>query len=242
MAIETRIQPKQTAQNIAYAVICLGLAIWGWYDYTVTIPAEEAAYAEFVAAEQAKSEIEKVRNGGAVLDDAQKAAFRDAEAVLAKYTEKPAQPAAYDKPVQLWLYIVGCGVLGTPWFLYAQWQLSRRRYRLHDDGSFECADGRFTRDEIAGIDLSRWMSKSMATVETTHGRKILLDDFKYKGVEDIVAAFAARFYPGEWTSDARPIGDPKSRDTKKALAEQAAADAGQDAGSGEDPAQKAENG
>ena len=231
MAIETRIQPKQTAQNIAYAVICLGLAIWGWYDYSVAIPAEEAAYAEFVAAEQAKSEVEQLRNGGAVLDDAQKTVFRDAEAVLAKYTEKPAQPAAYDKPVQLWLYIVGCGLLSTPWFVYSQWRLSRRRYRLHDDGSFECAEGRFSRDEITGIDLSRWMSKSIATVETSVGVKIALDDFKYKGVEDIVAAFAARFYPGEWTSDARPIGDPKSRDTKKAQAEAAAAGSQTDGGS-----------
>jgi hypothetical protein len=56
-----------------------------------------------------------------------------------------------------------------------------------------------------------------------------------------VAAFAARFYPGEWTSDARPVGDPKSRDTKRALAEQAAADAGQHAATGDDAAQKAEN-
>jgi hypothetical protein len=46
-----------------------------------------------------------------------------------------------------------------------------------------------------------------------------LDDFLYTGVEDIVATLAARFHPGQWTSDARPIGDPKSRDTKKAAAE-----------------------
>ena len=41
----------------------------------------------------------------------------------------------------------------------------------------------------------------------------------------IVGVLAARFEPGKWTSDARPIGDPKSRDTKKALAEQEAREA-----------------
>ena len=39
-----------------------------------------------------------------------------------------------------------------------------------------------------------------------------------------MAHFAARFEPGKWTSDARPHGDPKSRDTKaKREAEAAAA-------------------
>jgi hypothetical protein len=71
-----------------------------------------------------------------------------------------------------------------------------------------------------GIDLTTWMSKAIAWVEVEGGRRIQLDDYKYRFTEDIVGVLAQRFYPGEWTSDARPIGDPKSRDTKKALAEQ----------------------
>jgi hypothetical protein len=81
--------------------------------------------------------------------------------------------------------------------------------------------------------MANWMEKSIATVVTTDGKRINLDDYEYKGVEDIVAVLAARFHPGQWTSDARPIGDPKSRDTKKALAEAeaAAAAAGDDSDS-----------
>lgn len=101
-----------------------------------------------------------------------------------------------------------------PYFVAAQWQLSRKRFRLGDDGSFECAEGRFSAAQVTGIDMSRWMAKSIAKVQIEGGLSIALDDFKYKGVEDIVAHFAARFEPGKWTSDARPIGDPKSRDTK----------------------------
>jgi hypothetical protein len=155
------------------------------------------------------------------LSDAEKEQFRVANDVLNRYKdEKPAEPAAYDRPVQLWLYIVGCGVLGVPWFVWAQWQISRRRYRLDDDGTFHAPEGTFSREQIVGIDLTTWMSKAIAWVEVEGSRRIQLDDYKYRFTEDIVGVLAQRFYPGEWTSDARPIGDPKSRDTKKALAEQ----------------------
>ena len=106
--------------------------------------------------------------------------------------------------------------MGVPWFLWAQYQMARRRYRLDDDGTFHTLEGSFSANLIKGIDLSQWMSKSTAFVEISNGPRIKLDDYKYAGVEDLVAAFAERFYPGEWTSDARPIGDPKSRDTVKA--------------------------
>jgi len=213
MAIETRIQPRQTLQNVAYSVICLGLAIWGWYDYSVKIPTAEAAFAEYTAAAERNVALEQASKQRP-LTEPEKADYNSVQTVLSKYKEKPAEPAAYDRPVQLWLYIVGCGVMGVPFFVYSQWQLSRKKFRLGDDGSFACNEGQFTAGQIVGIDMSRWMAKSIATVEVEGGTKIALDDFKYQGVEEIVAHFAARFEPGKWTSDARPHGDPKSRDTK----------------------------
>lgn len=216
MAIETKVQTKLTLQNTAYAVLCLGLALWGWYDYSVSIPRQQAAFEEYAAAEKTKSELENLAKATS-LSDAEKEQFRTASDVLLRYKdEKPAEPAAYDRPVQLWLYIVGCGVMGVPYFVWLQFSLSRRRYRLDDDGTLHAPEGTFAPGKIASLDLTKWMAKSIATVEVEGGTKITLDDYKYKHVEDIVAALAARFYPGEWTSDARPIGDPKSRDTKKA--------------------------
>ncbi len=216
MAIETKVQTKLTLQNTAYAVLCLGLALWGWYDYSVSIPRQQAAFEEYAAAEKTKSELENLAKATS-LSDAEKEQFRTASDVLLRYKdEKPAEPAAYDRPVQLWLYIVGCGVMGVPYFVWLQFSLSRRRYRLDDDGTLHAPEGTFAPGKIASLDLTKWMAKSIATVEVEGGTKITLDDYKYKHVEDVVAALAARFYPGEWTSDARPIGDPKSRDTKKA--------------------------
>jgi hypothetical protein len=68
----------------------------------------------------------------------------------------------------------------------------------------------------------------------SNGTRVKLDDYEYKGVEDIVAVLAARFHPGQWTSDARPIGDPKSRDTKAALAAAKTAEDEQAAAAGDD--------
>ena len=233
MAIETSLQPRQKWWNILYAIICGGLALWGAYDYWVTIPRREAAVAAYDQAASRAEELEaKSRAGAGASGTAPGAAVQLTEAEVAEYKAakevvdkgKPTAPAAYDRPVQLWLYIVGCGVMGVPFFVYSQWQLSRKRFRLGDDGSFECNEDRFTAQQITGIDMSRWMAKSIATLEVDGGRRIELDDFKYKGVEEIVAHFAARFEPEKWTSDARPHGDPKSRDTKaKREAEAAAA-------------------
>lgn len=215
MAIETKVRPKQSALNYAYAVMCLVFGLWGWYDYSIKIPQNQANFEEFMAARVTADELTKLSETLPLAPE-QVIEFKAANEVLARFKEKPAEPAAYDRPVQLWLYIIGCGVMGVPWFLWAQYQMARRRYRLDDDGTFHSIEGSFSANLIKGIDLSQWMSKSTALVEISDGPRIKLDDYKYAGVEDLVAAFAKRFYPGEWTSDARPIGDPKSRDTVKA--------------------------
>lgn len=218
MPISTRIKTSVTAKNVVVSLVCLGFGLWGWYDYAIKIPRERADYLEFTQAEKVRGELEAVSKTS-VLNEEQLKRFKESAATLARFTEKPSEPASYDDDIQLWVYIVGCGVLGTPWGIWAQWRLSRRRFRLDDDGTFHTRESTFSPDQLADIDMSRWMEKSIATVVTGDGVRIDLDDYYYQGVEDIVAALAARFYPGEWTSDARPIGDPKSRDTKKALAE-----------------------
>lgn len=222
MAIETTIRKSLTIKNVVISLVCLGFGLWGWYDYSVAIPQERADYQAFTEAEKAKSDLEAAARVSP-LSDADKQRFRDAEAVLGRFTEKPAEPAAYDDEIQLWVYIVGCGVLGTPLGFWSQWRLTRKRFRLDDDGTLHTKTATYPPDQLADIDMAKWMEKSIATVVTTGGERIELDDYHYKGVEDIVAVLAARFHPGQWTSDARPIGDPKSRDTKKALAEAEAA-------------------
>jgi hypothetical protein len=228
MPLETRIRPSMTAKNLVFAVVCIGLAVWGWYDYAIQIPKERADFAAFTAAERTNSEIDAASRTRS-LTDAERQQAKDARAVLDRFKEaKPSEPSSYDDDIQLWVYIVGCGVLSAPYFIWAQWKLTRRRFRLDDDGTLHAPEGTFAADQLADIDMARWMEKSIATVVSTSGTRIDMDDFLYKGVEDIVAVLAARFHPGQWTSDARPIGDPKSRDTKKAAEAGAETTAGDD--------------
>lgn len=232
MAIETRLSSRQNFWHMLYIVGFTAFGLWGWYDYAITIPNMERAVAEYEAAEKTKGDLEK-QSATAALDEAQKAAFKAAESTLAKYKEKPVPPAAYDRAVQLWLYMVGCGG-SVPFVVYMNIMARRRRYRLDDDGTLTTPEGVFRHDEIVGLDLSKWMEKWIAKVKVADGREIKLDDYQYQFTEDIVGVLAARFEPGKWTSDARPIGDPKSRDTKKALAEQEAREAAEAESSGQD--------
>lgn len=219
-AIETSLQPRQKWWNILYAVICGGLAIWGAYDYWVTIPGREASVAAYDAAAKTVEEIEsKARAAQQAPGGAAEMAAADVERYQAakKVVEagKPTPPAAYDRPVQLWLYMVGCGILGTPWFL-AQWLgTARHRFRLEEDGTLVVDGAAHPAAEIAGIDMSKWMSKSIATVELASGRRIVLDDYKFRDMHLIVGALAVRFHPEDWTADAK--------DLKKARAQEAAA-------------------
>lgn len=222
MAVHTSIQPRQKWWNIAYAGICLVLALWGAYDYWVTIPEKEATVAAYDAAAksvedfEAKAQASQAAPGGASPLSAEEiAAYTQAKAVVDK--GRPTAPAAYDRPVQLWMYMVGCGIMGVPWFLWQWIATARRRYSLEDDGTLVAPEGRFGRTEIADIDMDKWMSKSLATVVLTDGRKIVLDDYKHRDMHLIVGAIASERYPEKWS--------PEARDLDRVRAEAEAADA-----------------
>jgi hypothetical protein len=224
MAIETSLQPRQKWWNVLYAFICFVLAAWGAYDYWVTIPRKEEAVAAYDAAAKAVETVEaKVTASGTApgasgaVTPEEVAAYEAAKKIVEK--GRPTPPAAYDRPVQLWLYMMGCGVMGVPYFL-AMWLGSAgKKYRLEDDGTLMAPEGRFAASDIQDIDMSRWMSKSIATVTVSGGKKVVLDDYKFRNVHLIVGKLAHARYPEEWTDDAR--------DMKKIRAEAEAAAAAQ---------------
>ena len=132
----------------------------------------------------------------------------------------PEPPASYDRWVNFWIYFVGTGILGTPWFV---WKLFSRRgqtWRLEDDGSLSTPDGVFGRDMIDDIDMSIWMKKSIAKVEIKdRSEPIVLDDYEYADVYLIVGALASRFHPDEWTEEAKPIKEGGDDEEDGALEE-----------------------
>jgi hypothetical protein len=209
MAIETTLQPRQKWWNILYAVICGGLALWGAYDYWVTIPRREEEFARYEAAKRRHEELAAAA-AKAPLADAERQEYakldEDFQKRAAANKPVPTLPPAYDRPVQMWMYIVGCGVMGVPFFLWQWLSVAGKRYRLDDDGTLHAPGERpVPADAIADIDMGKWMSKSVATVRTVDGKAILLDDYKFRGIDRIVGSFASRLYPEDWTPDGRDL-------------------------------------
>jgi hypothetical protein len=225
MAIRTSIQPRQIIRNVVMLLLCVGFGIWGWYDFAIKIPALETAVTEHAKLLAVTDSAERRKAEGGTLTAAEIEAYEMARAELAaRFKERPEPPAAYDRAVQLWVYVVGCGILGTVWCIWALWSLSRKRYALEDDDSLVLPEGRYPVADLKGIDMSRWMEKSIAVVELPNGDKALLDDYKYKNVDRIVGAIAQRFHPDDWTDEAKPVR--KSAESESASNGDARADSG----------------
>lgn len=232
MAITTSMQPRQFWTNSIYAVVCLAFAIWGWYDYSVKYPAMQKAFDEHKALSDEKAAIDDLAAKQGVQSPEQKARYDEIKARLNEYKEAPVAPGKYDMAIQLWLYIVGCGVISTPYFLWNLWAIRRRSYRLEDDGTLVMPEATCRIDELQGLDMSRWMSKSIAMITLPDGREVKLDDYKFRNMDRIVGAIANRFEPGRWTADVKPVkdeeaGEPTPEGTGEEAREDAAASDGQ---------------
>ncbi len=113
------------------------------------------------------------------------------------------QPSTYDRPTQ-WLFILCLPFV--PWALWVYFRTKARVYQLDDDGTLHLpGDGTWSQDEVAEINMDRWMSKSVAEVVHSDGRRVELDDYKHKDLHLIVGAIASRLYPEQWTDEAKPV-------------------------------------
>lgn len=152
-----------------------------------------AAYAEAVALEPLPS--------GTTLFDERLYAFDIAESAVQAVATIP-RPAAHDRPMQ-WLFILCLPFV--PWMLWSLYATSRRVYRLDDDGTLHMPEGAWSLEDIADIDMSKWMRKSIAWVVHRDGRRVKLDDYKHRNLHRIIGAIASRLYPELWDMEAKPV-------------------------------------
>ena len=170
MPIRTDIATHYFWRQMITAIICLVLAVWGAYDLWVKIPAQEKAVERFSDVEARLDALQAKVDGGATLNEEEQAQYEELER---QASSPPVPPSTFDKFVQ-WMFI-SC-ILGVPWCLWSIYGLKSRNYELDEEGNLTLASGAtWTRDEIAGIDMSRWMAKSIAHVEHTDGRREKLD-------------------------------------------------------------------
>lgn len=119
-------------------------------------------------------------------------------------------PAAFDRLIQ-WAFILCLPFF--PWYMLIYIKASRKQYRLTEVGELHLPGNQtWPLENIAGIDMSRWMSKSIATVRHTSGRTETLDDHIYKDLHIIVGQLAHHFEPDTWNEDATMIRKPAAAD------------------------------
>ncbi len=207
MSLAATARSSRIAWYVGYTVLCLGFGIWGGYDYWVRIPHEDAEYVEFSRIKSEKDALEtQSQNPSTPLSVVQIAAYERAKMEFRRYASGAPEPVpVYDRPLQLWVYVVGCGVLGTPYFIWQLLQLRRRRIDLADNGDLTVDGATLASADITGIDMSKWMSKSIAKVVGTNERSLVLDDYLLKDAHFIVGRLAHQFHPDQWKEDATKV-------------------------------------
>ena len=111
-------------------------------------------------------------------------------------------PNKWNRMVQ-WLFIL-CG----PYAVVAGLQLTgglRKKYSVDEDGTFHHPQGSWEAAEISDIDMSRWMSKSVAKIVHADGRTVTVDDYVHQDADQIIGAIAHRLRPEEWTDHAKAV-------------------------------------
>ena len=172
------------------------------------------------ALEQWKSTLEAMQVPGSGASSGSLGLIADAKAEVERantaYGDIQA-PSAYDRPIQ-WIFIVS--LVFVPYYI-RQLMLHRgKEYTLDQDGGFHGPHGTLRADEIADIDMSRWMKKSIAELVDSNGQRITLDAYIYKDLHLIIGAIAHRLHPDKWTLDAKIVKEPAEADSTTSSSEE----------------------
>ena len=221
MSLIATARPARLAWLFGYIILCAGFGVWGAYDYWVRIPAQEVAFAEFDEIKAAKEALEaKAQSGSTPLSPNEIAEYERRKTQFQRYAEGTPSPVpVYDRPLQLWVYVVGCGIMGTPWFAWSVVQLRRRRAELSDSGDLTIDETTLASRDIQGIDMSRWMSKSIAEVLGANSERLTIDDYLLKDAHLIVGRLAHQFHPSDWNDDATRVKPPEAAESDPEIPE-----------------------
>ena len=206
MPIATHLARSYAIRMIIIAVLSVGFGLWGAYDLWVKLPRDQAIFNEHQEVVAKRMAFEKRDKDGETLTVEERAEWQAAaqrESELAPGGSVPVPPGEYDALIQ-WLYI-SCIPFGI-WYGFVYISLKRKVWRLDEEGTFHLPGGEmWHRDEIADIDMSKWMAKSKAFIVHADGRREMLDDYIHKDSHLIVGKMAHERYPEEWHEDGRKV-------------------------------------
>lgn len=196
MAIQSRLATGYWMRKAILTVLFFGFGAWGVYDGWFAWPRQAEAWREY-------NEVylpleQRARDGESLIGED----FRRWSELKARYPKAPKERTETDVWIQRWIIVPACFSIGALFLL--TWGISAKRtYTYNDDGSLIAPEGTFRADEMTGIDMTRWMSKSIAMLEIGGGPKgggkaVKLDAWIYAGLEDVIEALNRRFHPGEY--------------------------------------------
>lgn len=202
-SIKTTIAPSYFWSQVIMAVVCLVLGVWGAYDLWVKIPGQERVvevYTTAVDRAQALAALSRQR----MLSEAEAEAYRQAEQVVNSVDEsKLKRPGTWDRLTQ-WMFI--SLLTGVPYYWWTIHRAKAKVYLLDEAGDLHLPENRVWKaDEIADIDMSIWMKKSIAHVVHTDGAREKLDAHLNKNLDLIIGRIASQRYPEAWDEKASPI-------------------------------------
>ena len=223
MAITTRVATFYAGQKMFAGLLCVVFGVWGAYDYWVKIPRQEAVAIEYQRLLDRTLEIEsQVSKQNGLATPEQKAEHEQVKVELLAISPDgsvPSMPSKFNRMTQ-WIYIACIPV--APLFFIMLYKARRQRYTLDDDGMLHFAgdkelnSGSWKADEIADIDMSRWMAKSIAHVVHADGRRLKLDAYLHRDLHLIVGAIASRLYPDQWDSQGKMVKSAAETDEDQA--------------------------
>jgi hypothetical protein len=209
MATTTHIAPSYGWRIIVIALLCLVFGAWGVLDLVQTVPQKQKRFDHYTELARAKTELEAKRDKGASLSAAEIEQYKKVTSNLNEMDKnKPVPPSKMDWLTQ-WFY--ASLLLCVPPMFNSYLKVKRQVYTLDDDGTLhfqgdpEHPSGSWPPAEIADIDMSRWMAKSIAYAVHTDGRRLKLDAYHHRNLDLIIGAIASRLHPEDWQSDARPV-------------------------------------
>lgn len=219
MPITTSISPSYGIRMLFIGVLMLAFAAWGAYDYWVKIPNNNRIVQKYEAAKKQFDELEQQKNNlqssGMTLAELEqfKQRYEAAVAELNSLTPGGAPPVPSGKwdPLTCWIFMscLPC----APYFFYLFMKAKRQKYTLDEDGTLrfegdpQHGNGTWTRADIADIDMSRWMRKSIAYAVHQNGTRLKLDAYLHRNLDMIIGAIASGLHPTEWDVQAKPIKD-----------------------------------
>jgi len=197
MAIQSRLATGYWMRKVILTAIFFGFGCWGVYDGWKAWPRQRDAWKEYQEFERLE-ELRRASRDEALMGED----HRRWEALRSKYPKAPRQRSDLDVSMQRWAIVPIC--FSVSGLFLITWAISaKRRYTYNDDGSLIAPEGAFRADEMTGIDMTRWMSKSIAMLEIKGGPKgggtaVKLDAWIYAGLEEVIETLNRRFHPEEY--------------------------------------------